>query len=467
MADKDEMENSWGVDLVPSPERLPSKTLNEFKIVVKKAVQGYQLLSMFESGTSANESAVMFATGNDSSRCLFAAGSYGGGEGMMFCFSSTQHSASKQLSVPSTPDDLENKNTKQQTVALPYNIPCAEYPDDKIYQYETECLKALNQKFFVAQLAGSPFRAILLELILCGTGGELRNSFLASMGMLCQQYNVRIIVDEVMTGGRVGPSMTLTSAAPREFVSQVEFITMGKFMGCGLVLSKASNRPTDRESIRGTSTRASPDLAYHKWQRVVGQLAMGVADQRREQVLKVMKAHDTNGSWGRGCLIFTSKSRPGSTKGLKNRHLPMLENTKIYKGATKSSEWTRSSVCELLIKAANTWITEMDACDKERLPFVSCLCKYVLETDVEDITARAVLEFVGMTKADELAAKEREKRQKDAAARGRKCLMKAPAFIKEALGMINVNAEELIKRIRVGNKRKLVYRVDRAKLATW
>ena len=464
MAERDEMENRWGVDLVPSPDRLPSKTISQFQAAIKKAVSGFQLLSMTESGTSANETAVLSATDNDSSRCLFAMGSYCGGVGIMFRYSSTQHSASKQLSVPSSPGDLENKNCKQQTVALPYYVPCAKYTDASIRKYEQRCLKAINTKLFVAQLAGCPYRAILLELVLCGTGGELSNIFLASMGKLCDQYSVSIIVDEVMTGGRVGPDMTVTVMAPPEFTNQVAFITMGKFMGCGLVLTKVPLRPTDKESTRGKSTEASPDLAYSKWQIVVGQLAKGTAEQRRQQVITIMDAIAEEDNWGQGCMIFTRRSRPGSTKGLKNRHLPRLEDTKLYKGATKSSEWTRSSVCDKLIKTGEKWITEMNEGDNKRLPFISCFCKYVLETTVVDVTAAAVLKYVGEDTAVTLATKERERH---ATKTGRNCSMKAPAFMNEALGVINVNAEELVKRVRIGCKRKLVYKLDRAKLAIW
>lgn len=461
------MGNKWGVNLVPSSERLPSKSLNEFRNIIKQGVPGFQLVSMCESGTNANETAVLSATGNDSTRCLFAMGSYVGGEGLMFQYSSTGHSSSKKLSVPTFPDNMENAKTKQQTVALPYYIPCVKYTDTIIHEYETECLQALNQKLFVAKLAGAPFLAILLELILCGTGGELSNKFLASMGMLLHQYNVSIIVDEVMTGGRVGPNITLTSVAPPMFINQVKFITMGKFTGCGLVLTRAPNKPTEGESTRGKSTEASPDLAFYNWESVVLQLKDNVPSKRRLQVVNAMKDGDEEHNWGRGCLIFTSRSRPGATKGLKNRHLPMLENTKIHKGTTKPSEWTQTSVCKILMEIAKKWISEMEQGDKERLPFVSYIGKYVLETDVENITAGAVLEFVGLGKADQLAVTESEKRRNDAAARGGKCDRKAPAFIKEALGVINVNAEALIKRTRVGKRRKVVYKVDRTKLATW
>ena len=176
------------------------------------------------------------------------------------------------------------------------------------------------------------------------------------------------------------------------------------------------------------------------------------------------QAHENN--WGRGCMIFTTRSRPASVKGLKNHLLPRLENTKISKGATKHSEWTRSTVCDLLLLAGKKWMDEMKQGDIQKQPFISCLCKYVLETEVEDISGDAVLRFIGVETADTMAAKEREKREKGSTA-SRKCTMQAKAFIQEALGMININADDLIKRTRVGRKRRLVYRLDREKLASW
>jgi hypothetical protein len=461
MALKDDMENRWGVDLVYDPSRVPSATTSQFQHVIKQGVPNFQLHSLYESGTRANEAAVLSATSNDISRCLIAMGSYGGGEGIMFQLSSSQHSSAKQLSVISSPNEVY-QNSRQQIVALPYYVPCVKYLVDEIRQHEKECLVALNRKLFMAKLGGTPFRAILMELVLCGTGGELSDDFLGSLGVLCGKYSISIIVDEVMTGGRVGPNMTVSSTAPVEFINQVKFITMGKFLGCGMLLTRVPKRPSDQEAFRGKSTETSPDFAYYKWRTVTYQLSKGMVDQRRQQVLDVMDCRPQENNWGRGCMIFTSRSRPASTRGLKNRHLPRLEKTKFSKGTTKATEWTRSTVCEHLLLAGKKWMDQMKQGDDEQYPFVSWLCKYVLETKVQDITGDSVLEFIGVNTAGALAAKEREKRD-----RIRKCTMKAKAFIEEALGMININADDLIKRTRVGKRRKLVYRVNREKLASW
>jgi hypothetical protein len=423
---------------------------------------------MVESGTYANEAAVKLATSGDDSLCLFAMGSYGGGEGMMFHYSSTKHSSSKRLSVPSFPHEVENKDSSYQIVALPYYVPCASLNAQKLSQYEVDCLAALNNKFCVAKLGGAPFKAILLELILCGTGGELSDKFLTMLGKLCKHYMVIIIVDEVMTGGRVGPNMTLTSTTPTEFRSQVEFVTMGKFMKCGLILKKVPNRPTECESTRGKSTEASPSEPYRYWQMVMSELIKGSPKLRRKEVVAKMGATAHEDNWGRGSLVFTARSRPGSKKGLKNRHLPMLNDVRIYKGTTRISSWNRTSVCELLMDTAEAWMKEMADLDKERFPFVSLLSKVVLDTEMQDFTADAVLGFVGEDAAEKLAEAEREKRKRFAAARGARCGKKAKTFIQEALGEINVNAADLFTRTRVGRCRQLVYRVDRAQLvAGW
>ena len=142
MALKDDMENRWGVDLVYDPSRVPSTTTSQFQHVLKQGVPNFQLHSLYESGTRANEAAVLSATSNDISRCLIAMGSYGGGEGIMFQLSSSQHSSVKQLSVISLPNEVY-QNSRQQIVALPYYVPCVKYFVDEICQHEKECLAAL------------------------------------------------------------------------------------------------------------------------------------------------------------------------------------------------------------------------------------------------------------------------------------------------------------------------------------
>ena len=43
----------------------------------------------------------------------------------------------------------------------------------QIYEFEQKCLIALHQKLLIAQFAGKPFRALLMEYLLGGNGGEL------------------------------------------------------------------------------------------------------------------------------------------------------------------------------------------------------------------------------------------------------------------------------------------------------
>lgn len=468
MATTDEMENAWGVDLVVvdrETRRLPDKTINQFQFLVMQSVPGFQLASIVESGTSANAEAVRLSTQDENGRCLFAMGNYVGGKDRMYQYSSAKHSAGKQLSVPTLPDELEYEDSKYQIVALPYHVQCDKFNDEDVRQFELLCLKALNRKLFVAQIGGVPFRAILLELISCGTGGELSEYFLAAMGKLCRQYDISIIVDEVMTGGRVGPNMTMSPTTPDDFTNQIEFVTMGKFMGCGLVLKRTPSRPMPLDSNRGISTHASPSEAYRAWDMAIRQLRLGTVARRRKEVLDKMDSEKLENNWGKGLLIFTSRSRPGSKKGLKNRHLPMLANTKIRNGGTKETSWNRSTVCDNLMDAGYAWMEAMAECDTQRFSFVDQVSRLVLGTEVQNLTAEAVLEFVGETTAETLAEKEREKRQKEAAARGGKCAKRAKTFIQEALGEINVNAAAMITRTRVGSGRRTVYKVDRSKLA--
>ena len=56
----------------------------------------------------------------------------------------------------------------------------------------------------------------------------------------------------------------------------VEYITMGKFMDCAVVLQKVTNRPTEAdEHLRGTSTRMGVGKANFIWKQVRKQQKAG------------------------------------------------------------------------------------------------------------------------------------------------------------------------------------------------
>ena len=95
--------------------------------------------------------------------------------------------------------------------------------------YETKCYEYLCRTLFVAQINGKPYKVLMLEYVLGGCGAELRPEFLERLAGPLKQFHIAVIADEVLTGARVGPTMTMTTSQPTAFKECVEVITMGKF----------------------------------------------------------------------------------------------------------------------------------------------------------------------------------------------------------------------------------------------
>lgn len=468
MAEQDEMENNWGCDLIRSSVTGHcTRTKNQLDAKISSEVPGFQLEEMEINGSKANFMAIIMATMFDFSRCLFGMGCYSGGTKYIEDYSSSDYDEPKSrranLAIPCAPEDVTTV-CRNQTIAMPYHVPSANLDDVELEKREMHCLDELHKKLFRAKLVGTPFKAFLLELILCGNGGELSERFLTKLGILFAKYNVSIIVDEVMTAGRVGPSLAMTSRTPDAFRSQVKYITMGKITDCGLVLSAKPPKPANCDSgLRGVSTTLECGEAFQQLSCVLDRLKEGRPESRRKEVLALMSLDEEN-IWGRGCLIFSTKSRPGVKKGLKNRMLPMLENVKLRKGATKDSKWTRSSLNDYFKMTTNLWLAAMHDSDSAFDPFGVSLVDYMWQPSVEDVRAEDLMKFVGEKTADWMATTLRNIRREKTKSRNGVCDKTAMSFIVEALGKASANAPELMKRSRVGSKRTLVYQITRSNM---
>jgi len=457
------MVNNWGCNLVNTTGGC-SFTFHELDGHVRSNVPGFHLFSLEVSGTSSNETAIGEATNYDPTKCIYAMGSYAGGSGKMEKMSTTSYlTQQKSLSVPVFPAD-STEEAKLQTVAFPYWIECAQLAEKERTEIETKCLYALQKRILIRLMVGEPYKAILFELILGGNGGELSNSFLRKLGCLMSKYGITIIVDEVMTGGRVGPSMTMTSSCPKDFRDKVGFVTMGKVFNCGVVLRKVPKTPIVSNNTRGNSTHLDAGEACMKWKEIQDRLDRGFPEQRRKQVLTLMKTLEREDCWGKGCLIFTSKSRPSVSKGLKQRLLPMLENKKLRKNATKQSEWNRSSVCNVLKNRAIQWLEHMDECNRQQWPFTTAIVESILNPATTEITPDGIEAALGPDKANAMAEDVRSKILSSISCRNGKCDKRAKTFIRDAIATATQNCPDLIKRVRVGKKRKLIYRINREAL---
>lgn len=355
---EDDMANCWGGDLVADIPLRGKATTIMLDNTIRNAIPGYRFLHILDSGTSANERAVVLATDGKIESCLYGTGSYVAGDGYLFGLTSSEdiHN-NRRLALICPPDECTSEAQKQ-TVALPYHIPGASFDDNALMNLETRCLSALEQKLAMAAIYGhKKFTVLLLEYILSGCGGELTHRFLHNLGVLLTKWKVSVIADEVMTGGRIGPQMTMTTSMPRSFLQCVKFITMGKSVGCGLVLLRMSEGTS---SHRGTTTEIDRDEAYWKFLAIQKRIERGLIEMKRNRVLKLLKLADVQ-HWGRGLLIFTSKSRQKTQGNFWNRMLPRLENgtkTKLVRGFT-ASDYDPGIVNKHIENMTNTWLGHM------------------------------------------------------------------------------------------------------------
>jgi hypothetical protein len=327
----------------------------------------FKLSKVCSCGTDANVHSILEATDGDTSKCLFAAGSYlGGDDSVLHMLSTSEAIEVHGPAVVCLPHNASNFGQKQ-NVGLPYHIPCDCCADEVRHPYEDMCLRELHIRLLIQRLSGEPYKALVLELCLAGCGAILSNRALEKLGHLAKNHNLRLIVDEIMTGGRTSAtSILLTQTKPLNFQAQVSHITMGKWPGIGLVLHNQSHDPcnkiTDLASnsykSRGLSSQPSCTHALVSWRAVIDNLH--IIDSRRQSILdhkKCSKHFGVDDCWGVGLMIFLPYKRNGDGRCIKNRLLPLLSDAKLdsLKGANKP-EWNKSKMCELVMGGVKKWV---------------------------------------------------------------------------------------------------------------
>ena len=468
----DDMVNNWGVNLVNehgSSFCRSKKSTNELDRLIKAEVPGYQLRTLTPNGTTANSKA-MEDICFDKRLCLIAMGSYVGGDGsrLQELSSSTfdKNHYINQVILPS--ETTEARSCFFQTVPFPYHINHSGMCPKYLLEIEAKCLKAIELKLWVALLSSRPYRGLLMEPMLSGNGGELTDRFLIDLAVVLKKFDVGVILDEVMTGGRVGPkSMLMVTGLPAPFKACVEQITMGKILNCGIVLEKKPRKPTDATAKRGESTLIEPGEAFMKFQAIRERISNGIISDRRSDVLKLFKFPEEKENinehhWGRGCFIFTSKARPCVNKNLKCRLLPMLETTKLTKLTTKDSLLSRKSVCRMLFDAANHWcrgVQESELMRNENNPFLVHLAFYLITVKPTVIFPNAVISFIGEDRAQKIAyeiwTRKREKKVAAGAASGYKT--KAISYVHRMLSDVAYRTPGLMSLTRKGENRTQGY----------
>lgn len=471
MASNDDMVNNWGVNLLNEQLSFTrtKKTANDLDRLIKQAIPGYQLRTLTPNGTTANSKA-MEDICFEKRLCLIAMGSYVGGDGSRLQeLSSSTFDKNHYINEVVHPSATTyTRPCFFQTVPFPYHINHRGLNPEYLFQLEAKCLRAIELKLTVALLNSRPYRGLLMEPMLSGNGGELTDRFLTGLAVVLKRFDVKVILDEVMTGGRVGPkTMLMLTGLPSTFRSCVEYVTMGKILNCGIVLEKKPRKPTDQTPKRGESTLIEPGEAYMKFKAIANKIKSGAIASRRSEVLKVFGLSDEKENinedhWGRGCFIFTTKARPEVKQNLKCRLLPKLESTKLSKLTTKESSLSRTKVCGMLFGAINEWcegVRDSELQRNENNPFLVHFAFYLIAVKAPVIFPNAVISFIGEEKtrsmADEIWTRKRAKKVAAGAAGGYK--KKAISYVHEMLADVAYRNPGLMSLTRKGKNRMQGY----------
>lgn len=363
----DNLQNEWGVKLIQNKIKTRN-SINEHSNHIEIINTMNDLCTPFEvdsfqiSGTSANFYAIGEASCNNMESTLVGCGSYVSGEksAQFRAWSSSNTDITKELSLIETRKEFLLEPALKRTIPLPYYIKCDDIDEFDLQAYETRCFNELNRRCILQMSRGNKPSCLFMEIMLAGCGATIRDEYLAKLGKLCKRFNINIVVDEVMTSVRTG-SMLLTNDVPIEFQEAVSHVTIGKWFGRGCVLRNKNHifvrGPQEVETClipRGPSNSLS-----HKetlgFVRSLHQAIVSVTT-RREQVIRRCKLNNEN-TWGKGCMIFSTKTMKNNYQGLKCRYLPQIcEFLPIDYSSGGHVKWTKTDLCRQTMTRVQEWI---------------------------------------------------------------------------------------------------------------
>ena len=378
----DDLANNWGTDLC-FPEKYRRSLLSPSILLPRNAARGgiaptptglpvlvaaetqdFTFGTITDCGSQANSWAINDATNLSASACLFAAGSYVAGDGCALQqYSTSEFDTGVNLCEIVPPKGVETPACRANTVPLPYHIPGVMAPD-ALEAYEDECLQKVHIQLCWAKTRGQPYKALLLELMLAGNGASLSDRALVCIGMLAAKHQLRVIVDEIMTGGRTG-SMFYLLSKPSSFQAVVTHITFGKWTQMGIVFFSKSWAEKRAKlypfTKRGASTSLGEDRAVVQWKCL--KACLSETAQKRAKVLQKLRLSEQE-VWGEGLLLF-GPCRREVQRGLKCRYLPTIhEHTPVDKGKTtmlmpRQTGGYRAHVNQLILEATRLWISDV------------------------------------------------------------------------------------------------------------
>ena len=209
---------------------------NSHSLIEKTANNLFGLMKLTTNSYDANLYAVTSLTQCNTSGFLVACGSYVSGDcGPLKSWSTSAFDiGSGPSSIISPEDQRTTPFTLEHSIAVPYIIEGTMCDDDQ-HKYENECLEHLHIFCLYNKVMKNKVTCILMEITLASNGSTVSNRALTILGHLAHLHDFGIVVDEIMTGGRT-KTMLSKMEKPKIFQKYVEFITMGKWLKCVMVL---------------------------------------------------------------------------------------------------------------------------------------------------------------------------------------------------------------------------------------
>ena len=334
----DNLANSWATHITRDDvARRSLVTTNipqcndEFIDNLNHACNPFSFWSSHASGSVANKNAVdevvAVTQGAVTTNCFATAcGSYvSGNRGSFQAYTTLAFDEQKLFAMIAKPAKTTDE-AKKTTLPFPYTIiNNSKGYSKRIRKLENECLMEIHSRCITSIISGRPIKVILLELMLGGSGGMLRDIFLKKLGCIAKELDIFFVVDEILTCGRT-KSFLLSQQTPIEFRSRIHSITIGKWMGLGIILKQfhVDFGESVASGIRGESTTIDLRHALVAVKHVVEHLDS--ISSIRKKVLTCLKLKNEE-CWGTGLLIYGPKKLGENLPALKCRYTPLLENS--------------------------------------------------------------------------------------------------------------------------------------------
>ena len=247
----DDLANDWGCDLIcmghssGRKQKVGSmiailaddqRQCNFHSLIEKTTNHLFGLMKLNTNGSDANLYAVTSLTQGNTSGCLVACGSYVSGDsGPVQSWSTSAFKIGSGTAGIISPEDQRiTPFTLLHTITLPYFIE-GTMSDDNLHKYKNECLEHLHILCLYNKVMKNKVTCILMEITLASNGSTVSDRALTILGELPHLHEFGIVVDEIMTSGCT-KTMLSTMEKPKIFQKSMEFITMGKWLKCGMVL---------------------------------------------------------------------------------------------------------------------------------------------------------------------------------------------------------------------------------------